>query len=103
MSICGNPLEGESNRRHNGVMAHVLLEPDAATQFAKLPSRIKPRVERLFARLANWPNVSGAKSLRGKLAGRLRMRTGDYRLQLGVEGQTVIVERIGHRDRFYRE
>jgi mRNA-degrading endonuclease RelE of RelBE toxin-antitoxin system len=31
------------------------------------------------------------------------MRTGDFRLQFRVEGETVIVEKIGHRDRFYGE
>jgi mRNA-degrading endonuclease RelE of RelBE toxin-antitoxin system len=35
------------------------------------------------------------------LAGRYGLRTGDYRLQSRAEGQTVIVEKIGHRDRFY--
>jgi len=29
------------------------------------------------------------------------MRTGDYRVQFDVEGETVIVEKIGHRDGFY--
>jgi mRNA-degrading endonuclease RelE of RelBE toxin-antitoxin system len=45
--------------------------------------------------------VSGAKPLAGNLAGRYRIQTGDYRVQFGVEGETVIVEKIGHRDGFY--
>ncbi len=59
------------------------------------------RVGRLLERLKQWPAVSGAKPLTGKLAGRFRLRTGDYRVQFRVEGETVIVEKIGHRDRFY--
>jgi mRNA-degrading endonuclease RelE of RelBE toxin-antitoxin system len=35
------------------------------------------------------------------MAGRYRLRTGDYRLQFRVQGLTVIVEKIGHRNRFY--
>jgi mRNA-degrading endonuclease RelE of RelBE toxin-antitoxin system len=31
------------------------------------------------------------------------MRTGDYRLQFRVEGEVIIVEKIGHRDRYYEE
>ncbi len=50
-----------------------------------------------------WPDVSGAKPLRGKLAGWYRVRTGDYRVQFRVEGAMVIVEKIGHRDRFYED
>ena len=56
---------------------------------------------RIIARLEDWPEVSGAKPLRGDLAGHYRMRTGDYRLQFHVEGEEVVVERVGHRDGFY--
>jgi mRNA-degrading endonuclease RelE of RelBE toxin-antitoxin system len=82
-------------------MADVELTPDALQQFADLPRGIQPRVRRLAVRLQDWPDVSGAKPLSGKLAGHWRMRTGDYRLQFTVRGNTVIVEKIGHRDRFY--
>ena len=47
--------------------------------------------------------VSGAKSLTGNLAGRYRIRTGDYRLQFRVADGVVVIERIGHRDGFYDE
>jgi mRNA-degrading endonuclease RelE of RelBE toxin-antitoxin system len=82
-------------------MALVTLEPEAAERFLLLPERIKARMVRIIARLENWPEVSGARPLRGDLAGRYRMRTGDYRLQFRVEGEEVVVERVGHRDGFY--
>jgi mRNA-degrading endonuclease RelE of RelBE toxin-antitoxin system len=47
--------------------------------------------------------VSGVKPLTGNLAGRFRMRTGDYRVQFYIEGERVIVEKVGHRDGFYGE
>jgi len=55
----------------------------------------------LFARLAAWPRVSGAKPLRGGLVGQYRVRTGDYRAQFRVLEGVVIVVKVGHRDRFY--
>jgi mRNA-degrading endonuclease RelE of RelBE toxin-antitoxin system len=61
-------------------MATVTLEPAAAEQFLALPERIKARVTRIIARLEDWPEVSGAKPLRGDLAGHYRIRTGDYRV-----------------------
>lgn len=82
-------------------MAKVTLEREAAEQLGRLPERIKSRVVNILQRLGNWPAVSGAKPLRGELAGHYRVRTGDYRLQFRVEGDEVIIERIGHRDRFY--
>jgi mRNA-degrading endonuclease RelE of RelBE toxin-antitoxin system len=74
---------------------------------------ITARIWKLIDRLKNWPAVSGAKALSGNLAGKFRMRTGDYRIQFRVvqtkeepNGEetpryTVIVERAGHRDGFY--
>lgn len=94
-------------------MAEVEFTREAREEAAALPRPIGARVERLLARLARWPAVSGAKPLSGELAGHWRMRTGDYRLQFRVqpgrpadgerpaERDVVIVERIGHRDGFY--
>jgi mRNA-degrading endonuclease RelE of RelBE toxin-antitoxin system len=84
-------------------MPNVTLEFAAAKQIGDLPKPIKSRVLELLPRLADWPSVSGAKPLTGKLSGRFRLRTGDYRLQFRVEGSVVIVEQIGHRDGFHGE
>ena len=82
-------------------MATVTITPEALRQAEQLPAVIRSRVRRLVVRLANWPEISGAKPLSGTLAGRYRLRTGDYRVQFHVEGASVVVEKIGHRDRFY--
>jgi mRNA-degrading endonuclease RelE of RelBE toxin-antitoxin system len=82
-------------------MVDVVFTSAARDQAAELPRAVMGRVGRLLERLKQWPAVSGAKPLTGKLAGRFRLRTGDYRVQFRVEGKTVIVEKIGHRDRFY--
>ena len=82
-------------------MVEVFLTPEAQVQLDHLPKTIRARVYTLIERLGRWPQVSGAKPLRGELAGKFRLRTGDYRLQLRVEGTKVIVERIGHRGGFY--
>jgi mRNA interferase RelE/StbE len=82
-------------------MARVTLTREATKGLEDLPLVIHSRVLTLLQRLSKWPAVSGAKPLTGPLAGRYRLRTGDYRLQFRVEGQVVIVEKIGHRDRFY--
>jgi mRNA-degrading endonuclease RelE of RelBE toxin-antitoxin system len=47
--------------------------------------------------------VSGVKALSGNLAGHYRLRTGDYRVQFRLEGENVMVEKIGHRSTFYRD
>jgi len=82
-------------------MPRLILESEVAAQLAALPPRILARVVELLTRLANWPHVSGAKPLRGNLAGHFRLRTGDYRVQFRVVDGEVVVEQIGHRDGFY--
>jgi mRNA-degrading endonuclease RelE of RelBE toxin-antitoxin system len=79
------------------------IAPEAVEQLNHLPSVIHARVNRILLRLANWPAVSGAKPLRGDLAGHYRVRTGDYRVQFRVSADCLIVEKIGHRDRFYED
>jgi len=82
-------------------MATVTFTPEAWKQAQGLPRSIRTRLLNLTDRLEHWPNVSGAKPLRGKLAGHYRLCTGDYRVQFRVEGEEVIVLKVGHRDRFY--
>ncbi|MDA1053047.1 MAG: type II toxin-antitoxin system RelE/ParE family toxin [Planctomycetota bacterium] len=76
---------------------------EAQAELIALPLTIKGRIVRLLERLERWPEVSGAKPLRGNLAGRYRMRTGDYRVQFYVAGDELIIEKIGHRDGFYED
>lgn len=84
-------------------MPTVILTDAAQADVDKLTDPIYHRVLQIVERLARWPAVSGAKPLRHGLAGRHRIRTGDYRVQFRVVGQIVIVERIGHRDGFYED
>lgn len=82
-------------------MAQVKLSPEAFRELERLPSPVRRRVESLVGRLVDWPAVSGSRPLRGWLRGRYRLRTGDYRVQFRVDGNEVIVEKIGHREGFY--
>jgi hypothetical protein len=48
-------------------MAIVFITEEAQEQFEALPKLIQVRMEKIFVRLRNWPEVSGAKPLRGEL------------------------------------
>lgn len=84
-------------------MPEVIITLEAQRQFLEQPIDVQTRMNRIFERLAAWPNVSGAKPLRHALAGQYRIRTGDYRVQFRVERKNVVVVKIGHRDRFYED
>src|SRR5262249_9619305 len=108
-------------------MVTVTLLREAREQLIELPRAIVHRMYKLLTRLREWPSVSGVKHLRGDVAGKCRLRTGDYRLQFHVEetnrkvrqtrkvkgkeineetevtDYTVVVEKIGLRDGFYED
>ena len=84
-------------------MATVRLTAEAQEQFAALPLVVQGRVLAVIDRLADWPDVSGAKPLRKSLAGHFRIRTGDYRVQFRPVGDAVTITKVGHRDGFYDE
>jgi mRNA interferase RelE/StbE len=82
-----------------GITVRIL--PEAFRQIERLPAPIHRRVLDVLERLSRWPAVSGAKPLRGRLAGHYRVRTGDYRVQFYLDENSVVVEKVGHRDGFY--
>jgi mRNA-degrading endonuclease RelE of RelBE toxin-antitoxin system len=79
----------------------VVFTIEASKQASELPLPIRRRVLVLVERLAHWPEVSGVRPLRGELAGKYRLRTGDYRLQFSLDGPRIVIEKVGHRDGFY--
>lgn len=82
----------------------VQIGPEAQDQFDGLPLPIQARMRAVFIRLKRWPDVSGAKRLRGDHAGSFRIRTGDYRVVVKPLGETmVIVWKIGDRKDVYQE
>lgn len=83
-------------------MTRVLLTAEAQAQLRKLPEVIEARVRDIFVRLEKWPAVSGAKPLRGALAGHYRIRTGDYRVQFYLREDDVIMKRSETATAFMR-
>ena len=84
-------------------MATVNLTSEAAKQLDLLPREMQERVRKKARRLANWPTVTGVKKLKGNLAGWYRARVGDYRIRFRVDGETITVDKIGHRKDVYED
>jgi mRNA-degrading endonuclease RelE of RelBE toxin-antitoxin system len=81
----------------------VQITSEALEQVEGLQEPIHARILAAVERLGNWPQVSGVMALRGRPTGCFRIRTGDYRVQFRLEGECLIVERVGHRDGFYED
>ena len=66
-------------------MYELRITDEARSDFKSLPMRMQVRAQDVFQRLVRWPDVSGAKALRGKLKGAYRIRTGDWRVLFNVD------------------
>ena len=84
-------------------MARLLLTAEGRADFEALPVTVQARVLEVFRRLEAWPNISGAKPLRGEWAGYSRIRTGDWRVIFSVVRPDVLVARIRHRRDVYED
>lgn len=84
-------------------MTRVAISQTALEDLEELPKSINDRILRIFEKLADWPNVSGARALSGNRAGIYRIRTGDYRLLFRVEGDEILIERVAHRRDIYED
>jgi mRNA interferase RelE/StbE len=83
------------------MMAKVILNPDAARGFEKAPTGMIRRINDALERLEKWPQVSGAKPLRGNLKGCFRLRCGDWRLVFRPVGGDLVVIAIDNRRDVY--
>jgi mRNA-degrading endonuclease RelE of RelBE toxin-antitoxin system len=79
----------------------VRMMAEAIADYQRLPLVIRLRVAAILEKLKQWPQVSGAKPLRGNLKGHFRLRTGDWRIVLKPVGQILWVVRIDNRRDVY--
>ena len=84
-------------------MADVEITADAQAEFIETPRVIQRRIGEIIQRLYQWPQVSGARPLRGNLVGNYRIRTGDYRVVFrpSADGKKVVLWKIGYRGSVY--
>jgi len=81
----------------------IRINPTALAQLAQLHEPMISRINRAMERLADWPAVSGAKPLVGKLKGRYRLRVGDWRIVFIVVGDVLTITKIANRRDVYED
>lgn len=81
----------------------VLITPEAQKEVRALPVTMRVRFDAVVTRLERWPNVSGAKPLRGVWKAHYRIRMGDWRIIFKVMRPDVIVVHVAHRSTVYED
>ena len=64
----------------------------------------KPTAQRVFDTLLRFARTGegDVRQLKGSLAGKLRLRSGDYRLIISQSGDTLRIHSVRHRREAYR-
>ena len=64
----------------------------------------KPTAQRVFETLLRFARTGQGdiKQLKGRLAGKLRLRSGDYRLIISQSGDSPRIHSVRHRSEAYR-
>jgi mRNA-degrading endonuclease RelE of RelBE toxin-antitoxin system len=84
-------------------MRRAVFAPAAMRDLERLDAAVRTRVVKAVRRLAD-SGRGDLKALHGDLAGRFRLRVGEWRVFLGAFGQTGEIEvlRVIHRSDAYR-
>jgi mRNA interferase RelE/StbE len=73
----------------------------AERDIKKLESKTKDRIGKALLRYSEEP-LRFAEKLSDPILGEYRFRIGDYRVVFDVEGDEIIVLRVGHRREIYK-
>ena len=74
----------------------------AAKDISKLQRNVKERIKRTLERYAENPFFY-ARKMTGPTLGTYRFRVGNYRVIFDIEGDELIILRVGHRSEIYRD
>lgn len=85
-------------------MYRFILKGKAAKETEKLPAQIRKRIlEKLKFYSSQENPLSFAKKLKDSRFGEYRFRIGEYRVLFDVEGQKIIILKVGHRKDIYKD
>ena len=80
----------------------IMVGEEAFAAIEALHEPIHRRILGALERLEDWPNVSGAKPLRGEFKGCFRIRCGDWRVVFRPRGEdSIYVLRVDNRRDVY--
>jgi mRNA interferase RelE/StbE len=88
---------------HDPSMA-LFFSREATRALLSIPRKDRDRLRERLEAIAAAPagRHPGVEAMRGRPAGRFRVRQGDWRAVFRIDGADVLVERVGNRGEVYR-
>jgi len=78
----------------------IIWDEEAYKELNKLDSFVSKRIEKKILELSEKLYSLDVKKLKG--TNYLRLRVGDYRVIFDVQGNTIIILKVGHRRKIYK-
>jgi len=83
---------------------YILFDPKPAKFVKKLDDETKKRIKGKLLKLQDDPFPSEVERVEGYKGEKIfRVRVGDYRIVFDVEGNSILVLRVGHRKDIYKK
>jgi mRNA interferase RelE/StbE len=79
----------------------IILTQKAVKDLSKLRKEVKERIKKALQKYAENPFLYATKMIDSNFSD-YRFRVGDYRILFDIEGDEIVVLRIGKRDDIYR-
>lgn len=82
----------------------IVVRPSANKDVKKLPKSVKESIEQIVLQtiaVNSLSDISNLKKLKGS-SNAFRIKTGNYRIGIFIENDTIIISRILHRKDIYR-
>lgn len=77
--------------------------PQSRKEFRKLSADVSKRIAKKLAFFLTVPDLlSFAEHLTNPESGEYRFRIGDYRVIFDVEGEKIVILKVGHRREIYK-
>ena len=83
-------------------MANIEWTEEAIKDLEKLDKPIAQRILRRFAWFSKNSQRTVPEPLTGEFKGTFKLRIGDWRAVYTVEGETIVIQFIGHRREIYK-
>ncbi|MDA8245110.1 MAG: type II toxin-antitoxin system RelE/ParE family toxin [Elusimicrobia bacterium] len=77
--------------------------PEVARDISGFPQNIKTRIRKAIEERLILDPLKFGEPLRRSLSGFRKLRVGDYRVIYEVQGQAVVILKIGHRRDVYKK
>jgi len=77
--------------------------PEVARDISGFPQNIKLRIRKAIEDRLILDPMKFGEPLRRSLSGFRKLRVGDYRVIYQIQGQTVVILKIGHRSTVYKK